>query len=367
MKKRLQSPRAKRYRKNRARREAKKRKRAAGNGSAQRRLHRGSRGHKFRQSDALIKVTAPAQFSFVRNPEETIGFFSRLRDAYVRAKRVKTVFIDLEGVEDMTAEVIVVLLSRIRNPSFNRGAASRGNVPKSSVARDMLAESGFYFHVDSSSKVKPPRHGRITRRDGDLVDSEESDGLITEVAETLPMDKAQEDGIQATAIECMTNTKEHASGSKNRRKTTWWFSAYCNPETKKAQFAFVDLGIGIFRSLERRGEQWLKKIGIGVSLESRSDLLRALLSGRSREDQSNSRRRSRTGIQYRGKGLPNMAKRNRLGHTRRLVIVSNDIYADVERDEYRQLEQEFSGTIICWEHWPTSTHTQTGKNDGDIH
>ena len=66
-------------------------------------------------------------------------------------------------------------------------------------------------------------------------------------------------------------------------------------------------------------------------------------------------------MDYKGRGFSNMKKRNRRGETRRLVIVSNKTYADVERNEFRQLEQQFAGTIMCWEHRLTLTQTHTAR------
>ena len=65
------------------------------------------------------------------------------------------------------------------------------------------------------------------------------------------------------------------------------------------------------------------------------------------------KKRTSTRKGHRGKGLPNIARRNREKQTRRLRIISNDVFADVKKSDYRMLEQEFPGTIVCWEHWTT--------------
>ena len=177
--------------------------------------------------------------------------------------------------------------------------------------------------------------------------------MIQAADRSLTMTTSQREGIEATAIECMTNTREHASGSDRKGTKGWWFSVYCNPETQRAQFAFVDLGIGIFKSLESKHVPKNARLPLKTGSASRCDVLRALLAGPEEDGHGGVQRRSRTDQNYRGRGLPNMKTRNMRRETRQLVIVSNNVHADVERDEFRQLEQDFAGTIIYWEHRPT--------------
>ena len=37
-------------------------------------------------------------------------------------------------------------------------------------------------------------------------------------------------------------------------------------------------------------------------------------------------------------------------HIRQLIVITNDVHADVERNRYTILERELKGTVICWEH-----------------
>ena len=287
-------------------------------------------------------VKAPARFSLTENTDETIRFFTKLETALTETYEEKIVFIDLGSVTKMTPEVIAVLISRIEEGGLM--PQLYGNVPQNDVARNMLASSGFYDFVTSNIKLKNPPRGVIQKCGDRIVDPEKAARLIDQVRESFYMSLIQEDGHQATAIECMTNTREHASGKKNRKGAKkWWFSVYCDPESKVAQFAFVDLGIGIFASLERRKVPWLGS-------ERRSDLLKKMLTNQTGDNGLSPRKRTSTGKGHRGRGLPNIANRNREGQTRRLRIISNDVFADVENSDYRMLEQEFSGTVVCWEH-----------------
>ena len=84
--------------------------------------------------------------------------------------------------------------------------------------------------------------------------------------------------------------------------------------------------------------------------EKRSEILKSLLADTTNGNSMKPKDRTSTKLGHRGKGLPNIARRNRLKHTNRLIIISNNVYADVENNKYQMMEQNFSGTIICWEH-----------------
>jgi hypothetical protein len=58
---------------------------------------------------------------------------------------------------------------------------------------------------------------------------------------------------------------------------------------------------------------------------------------------------SATGLAYRGKGLPRIRRFLDDGKISRLVIVANDVYADVGADDFRVLQEPFKGTLVYWE------------------
>lgn len=350
MKKAYQSPKFKRFSAQRARREEKARKRI-------KKRNRGVSTPRMPRRPNMpwpLKkqlVTAPSPFSLTENSDETIQFFTKLETAFAKTPRGDSVFIDLESVDDMTPEVIVLLISKIKEEDSINKKSSRGNVPRNSFAQNMLASSGFYDFVKSRATVKRPSRGAIEKCGDNIVDSRKAAQLIEKVSERMEMSLAQEDGHQTTAVECMTNTREHASGPKREKgEKKWWFSVYCHPNNQVAQFAFVDLGIGIFKSLERQNPQWWIDFKTKLGSKRRSDILKDLLADQTVGSSLPLRNRTSTWEGHRGKGLPNIANRNRKKQTRRLRIVSNDVFADIENSEYRMLKQDFSGTVICWEH-----------------
>jgi hypothetical protein len=141
----------------------------------------------------------------------------------------------------------------------------------------------------------------------------------------------------------MANTKGHAAGrnSPNSRSEkppeTWWATVYADAGRKKICFTFVDTGVGIFRSIRIRT---VRKIYDFFGGKDDTDILRDMLDGRVP---------SSTTLSFRGKGLPYM---NRLARTNRissLVIVANDVYANVGSNTFTKLKDPFHGTLVYWE------------------
>ena len=114
-------------------------------------------------------------------------------------------------------------------------------------------------------------------------------------------------------------------------------SVYCNVENNRAAFTFIDQGIGIFKS---QGLLFRLKFASQLMFRDRTDILRELLLGNIP---------SSTGLAYHGYGLPGIYDACINGRIRNLVILSNDVYANIERGDFRPLKNSFDGTILYWE------------------
>ena len=75
-------------------------------------------------------------------------------------------------------------------------------------------------------------------------------------------------------------------------------------------------------------------------MKDNADILREVLEGKIG---------SRIGLSYRGKGLPEIYKRFKREQFSRLIIIANDVFADVEKDDFRILDKPFKGTFFHWE------------------
>ena len=105
----------------------------------------------------------------------------------------------------------------------------------------------------------------------------------------------------------------------------------------KGCYTFLDTGVGIFRSV-RLGT--IRNVYKTLGFEDDSGILKDILEGKIE---------SRTGKHYRGKGLPAIYEKSQSGSIRSLVIIANDVYANVEKGEYRMIRNSFQGTLLYWE------------------
>lgn len=90
-----------------------------------------------------------------------------------------------------------------------------------------------------------------------------------------------------------------------------------------------------------------------TGLKDNADIMREVLNGKIG---------SRTGLAYRGNGLPEIYKRFQREQFSNLIIIANDVFADVEKDEYKLLPKPFKGTFFHWE-ISYDKHNQHYEND----
>jgi hypothetical protein len=134
----------------------------------------------------------------------------------------------------------------------------------------------------------------------------------------------------------MSNTHNHAAKHYEGIQT-WWASVYADRDTSRVCYTFLDTGVGIFRSREIG---LFRRIYIRAGFTDNVKLLKLILEGGVE---------SRTELPYRGKGLPAIKRRSKNGQIRSLIIISNDVYANIETGDYRLLPREFPGTLLYWE------------------
>lgn len=275
--------------------------------------------------------------SFIDNPEGFIAFLDEVNEVCAKGNNV---FIDLSRIFRLTSDAPAVLLSKIRDDRFMNEMMYAGNFPGDPDLHDTLEATGFFDHVSKrGSQTKTRTIGQIFERESYKVEADAVHSLIQDANEIVPGDpNFHWDGIQGALVECMNNTNNHAA-HRDGDQEKWWLSAYCNEEEDEVHFSFVDNGIGIFESLKRDG--WIRRIKEVFSFDNRIELFKALISGKVQ---------SSTGLGYRGRGLPNIVKKLEREQLQGLIVISNDVYANVAEKEFRLMECSFRGTFLFWKH-----------------
>lgn len=295
--------------------------------------------------DTIIK--APIIFSFINNTEEVIRFIQSLEYSYESKKKV---YVDLLKVTEIDYSAIVVLLSimvkfKASDIQFN------GNFPQDHISKELLIRSGFFENLDRKFKIEERYEipamgtGGIHTHAYKRVDSELGDQIIKSASRRVWGEERRCQGIQRALLELMQNTNNHAEIGKEGEKH-WWLAVNHYQNENKVCFAFVDFGVGIFKSLENKQEGnkwhgWKDKIAKLFTFDHNVDILKLILNGDFHS--------TVTGKNYRGKGLPGIAlvqKRNWLSDLR---IISNNVYCLFDNSDFRKLKRPFNGTFIYWE------------------
>jgi hypothetical protein len=283
-------------------------------------------------------VAGPEVFSFIHNPEGMVAFFE---EVYAVAES-RNVIVDLSGVTTMTPDAIPGLLATIHHCRIG-GARIRGNVPTDLKAQKMLNESGFREYVHSAPGTRRPSPmGHILKftaggeTSHDRFDQMLANGLVEFATSKLTGIPKPHGPSFSVLGEAMLNTLNHA-GKYGVSHEPWWASVYYDSERKRACFTFLDRGVGIFES--HRLTTKLKFL-TGLQVLSPAQILQRLVKG---EIPSTTREPGR------GNGIPGMYDHCKAERIRKLTILSNKAFGDLEAETYVVLPKSFAGTLLYWE------------------
>lgn len=282
-------------------------------------------------------LIAPAGFSLVQNPSEAIAFLNSVR---FYAERYNLT-LDLSGVQLLTTDAIAAMVATLA-PLNRSGVLIKGTSPKDAMAQRILVGSGFFEHYHSTQPLPSGPHGQISQEKSKKVQPDLAKHLVHFGIKALSGNDGKCNAAYRVLIESMSNTHNHALSAKAKRerseeKETWWATVYADSVRKRVCFTFVDAGVGIFGSV-RVGK--LRAFYRLLGLRSDADILHDMLNGKVE---------SSTGISYRGKGLPAINRLSVGGKISSLVIVANDVHANVSAGQYRMLPVAFRGTLLYWE------------------
>jgi hypothetical protein len=218
----------------------------------------------------------------------------------------------------------------------------RGVSPKDATAQRILVGSGFFEHYRSEQPLPHVPHGQISQEKSRKVQPDLARDLIHFGIKALTGSDGKCSAAYRVLIESMSNTHNHALSAKARldrsqQSETWWATVYADRARKRVCFTFVDVGVGIFGSV-RLGK--IRSFYRLIGLRTDTDILRDMLQGKVE---------SSTGFSYRGKGLPAINRLSEAGKIESLIIVANDVYANISEGQYRMLPVAFRGTLLYWE------------------
>lgn len=291
------------------------------------------------------RIHAPENFSFIENSIEVVEFIAKLKNHFDEKKKV---FVVLKNVKIISYDAIVVLLSIMVRFKANK-IDFNGDFPENQDAKRILKESKFLEYLFKTFRDEERYHlgqqSSIHTHAYKDVDSELGNELIKNASKTIWGEERRCQGVQRTLIELMLNTNNHADDSKKGEKH-WWLSVHHDITSQKVSFAFIDFGVGVFTSLnnKRQGSKFfgiLNKLREKITIGSNAELLKLIMDG--------TLHRTATGKPYHGKGLPGINKVLERNQISNLNIITNDVHANVDNNDFKVIPKSFSGTFVYWE------------------
>lgn len=291
-------------------------------------------------------VLAPDNLSLIDNPEEVILFFKKIHEILNNNQRV---YVILKKVKNIDYGAITVLLSEMYMFKLKK-IQFQGDFPSDQNAKKLIIESGFFDYIGrtdvrQNAEYLAGNDNQIITHAHKNVEPVLSLPIMKESSITIWGEKRIDSGLHSVLMELMQNTNNHASSGMIGEKH-WWLSVNHDKKNKKVSFVFVDHGVGIFRSLNGKSPDskwygWFEKAKSSLGVETNEECLKQLLLG--------NLHRTVTQKSYRGKGLPNIKRMLDLNRISNLHVISNNVYSNVDKNEYKLLNKEFDGTFFYWE------------------
>ncbi len=288
-------------------------------------------------------VISPEVFSFINNTQEVLIFLNKLQDCFKRKSDVK---IDLRHCTTLGVDTLTVLLSCLYNERFRpRHCQVYFQAPHDHTARQVWEQCNikqYLVEYTSNPQIKPSK-GNIVHVQNKEVEAQQTAELIRNAMQDLydtPPYKCL--AIQTIFIELMGNTHEHAT-IKTTVHETWWASVYYDEHKKKAQFIFVDNGIGIFETALLKTIKSLYN-DLPSLFDNDAEIFRDVLTRKYRTSVSRTRQSNR------GNGLPEIYERFKEGFVSNLIIISNHVVAKMQENIFTTQKIPFQGTFFYWEH-----------------
>lgn len=286
-----------------------------------------------------IRFRAPAVFSIVENPVETVRFFNHILSAMKhKSSSVEELFIDIEEVTDLRTDALMYLLAIMNNHGAAYGNVSfSGNEPKDAEIKRKFKESGFYKYVNAKGNAKlVTGSDKIQIICGDRCDTNTARKISDFVCEKAGIPTRRCSFLYSTMIELMSNTHKHAYREKNVLMPIWYcFVEYSRQNT--ISFTFMDTGCGIPATVKKN---FIEKCDL-LGLKDENSYVISALEGEFR---------TATEQKHRGKGLPKIREYCTEKSILNLHIVSSRADVGVYSKGYngRDLKEALQGTLYSW-------------------
>ena len=275
-------------------------------------------------------IKAPTNFNLKsENCEEFIEFVNKIKHLGLKKLNINIL---MEHCIDIGEGAISMFLSVIDELTKN-GITITGTKPNIIIERDKLEKSGFFKYINGKIEVKNSvTKNTILRTGGKSNTHIDLSSELKNANETVWGIKGRNPPLRGTIFEMIRNSYDHAF--KNENNVIWHLGITHDDINKQVKFSFVDNGRGIIKSFS---EGFLGQL-FNLFRDNCDVLETAFRNGIE----------SRTGLSWRGKGLPTIFENYEEGYLKNLVVISNDVFIDFDRNIYKKLNVPFKGTYYFW-------------------
>lgn len=280
----------------------------------------------------IINLPAPQNFSLINNTDEVLAY---LRIGKENLRNGNSVRFDISKISQLTPDTIPLLISHIRDMNYSRNIPIHGNAPEIDKFRKRFTESGFYKHVKSKTKYKVAKDNIMHNESNVKVKPDIAGDSVEVIFNHCPYGEDFVEPIYNIFIELMSNTHHHANLSRYG-SSKWWLYLFTDEETQEISLSFLDLGVGIFKSLIFRS--YLKKLGRSLKLTDNTSLVADLLNGKIQS-------RIEIDNEIRGKGIPQIVEYSKLDCFEEFYLITNDVKIDLKTNTSTKLKEKLNGTF----------------------
>jgi len=255
-------------------------------------------------------MSVPERLDLEGAHQVTCDFVREVREAVRRGDRVRLVF---DNVRQIRRGALIFLLAQIHKLRIQYGeSAITGTYPMAKAVERQLTESGFFdlLKVKARITARSPANRYIRFKSDQKINGIDIRHLREELLrQDLKMPPAIARAVFRALSEAMTNVNHHAYSTKAfpspsdslRLRGRWWLFANLNVPQNLFVLTFYDTGVGIPKTLPR-------KYGMELITQLFS-LLPGILPDDAQMIEAAMRLgRTRTELDYRGKGLLDLAK-----------------------------------------------------------
>jgi hypothetical protein len=279
----------------------------------------------------FIDLKAPPIFKLqFEHVEPVLEYITQLKLIGEQGKGINILMNDIIEI----GEGAIAMLLSVMEELVSKQVHIKGMKPNDEVANDILEKSGFFNYVNGkvSDKNRVTKN-TILKTGYKNTHQKVLASAIRKAMETIWGVLGRNPLVYSSTVEMMRNSCDHAF---KRESNIQWHLALTHDDIENSvKFSFVDNGKGIIKTFV---EQRLLTKVLHLFKDNCDLLETAFKDGIE----------SRTGLSWRGKGLPTIFENYSDSYIKNLVVISNDVYIDFDRNIKEKLSNPFKGTYYFW-------------------